>query len=121
MRPCNCAVNEGAPVALPVCGGDAVPDTDDVARRLLGVPARVAQPAASGPLGSHTSTASGSSAASPSAEIRMPARSGQPALARATTATITTIAQPPVSASIQPSLTSLPVPNPWSNATGHDA
>src|SRR5450755_311260 len=129
MVPLTCAVNAGgAPALLPaarvvLAPSRAAPEAAAAvdASNALGVPARAAQPAASGPPGSHTSSPSGTTAEAIRAVTRAPALAGQPAVARATTATIMTITQPPVTASIQAILVSLPVPRPCSTATGQQA
>src|SRR5665213_781011 len=83
-----------------------------------GVPARLAQSLASGPLGNHTRNAAGSATEAATAVPRRRRCAGQPKPTRAQTATSTATTQAAVSASSQTCLTSLPVPTVWSTATG---
>ena len=85
------------------------------------MPARLAQPGASGPFGSHTSSASGPAIEASTADARTPEWSGQPSAARIQTATSTIRMHPPVSASSHVAYASLPVPNVWTNAIGQHA
>ena len=75
--PLPCAVKPDAPADEPPLAGEAGAVLDDprppvvlAASNEAGVPARFAQPAASGPLGSHTSSPSGTSADADSAASR---------------------------------------------------
>ena len=80
------------------------------ANSAAGVPARSAQPEASGPGSSHATNPSGKSAAAPSADRRIGRCVGHPALTRAITAASTTTTHSPVSTSIQWAFGSVPVP-----------
>ena len=70
-------------------------------RSEVGVPARLAQPGASGPAGNQINNATGAPIEARAADPRTPMRSGQPALIRAHTATSTTSTQAAVNVSIQ--------------------
>ena len=86
-----------------------------------GVPARVAHPCASGPDGSHTTSAIPAAPTSPRPPSRQAGRSGPPPINRASTATPTATAQARLSGSRKPSRTSLPVSSPWTSASGQQA
>ena len=117
--PVTCAVNDGVPPEVAVLRALVVLVLDT--SRELGVPARLAHPLASGPLGNHTIRASGTATHARIAVSRTPMRLGQPPVSRTNTAAMTNAEQIALIASSQPNFTSLPVPNVCGSATGQHA
>ena len=86
-----------------------------------GVPARRAQPAASGPPGSQIARPSTNAAESPTAAARAAVVGYSAVRTRTHTAAITVATQMTSIASIHDWRTSLPVPMPWITASGQHA
>src|SRR6202042_843213 len=85
----------------------------------VGVPDRRAQPAPSGPLGSHSTVPTAKHTSAPSDMAPKPPCSGQPEQTRMKTASSTAARQPPLIAIIHGALMSVPVPRPCGRAVGH--
>src|SRR5580765_3363041 len=85
-----------------------------------GVPARRAQPDASGPLTTHTAMAAGPARAATPPTTRAAPGPSRATATRQRTASTTAAAEPSATSPNQPALASLPVPNAWRSATGHD-
>ena len=91
-----------------------------MARTVAGVPARRAQFAPRGPLGSQATSASGDATSPATAPKRPGARAEAPAT-RIHSASHTVAAQATTRPSIHGREASLPVPSPWIRATGQQA
>ena len=108
------------PPADPAPAGAAVP-LRSARGSVPGVPARRAQPGESGPAQAQPAVASATATAAAAADSRSPACAGQPAASRHTPAKMTATAHTAVSASTQRAAPSVPVPSPWTRATGQQA